>query len=90
MTPQERTDLIASLRGWRQTLAAQAQAYLENPYHRGVDFSQWTRDDCARAVLPPYSTFTPACLCHEEYLIDILMQMLPTRTCAPSGTRDLS
>lgn len=78
MTTQERTEMIAALRGWRQTLAAQAQAYLENPYNRGVDFSQWTHEDCERAVVSRASAFAPACLCHEDFLVEMLMQMLPT------------
>jgi len=79
MTSQERADLIASLRGWRQTLAIQAKAYLEDPHSRGVDWSRWTRTQCELAARSPYSELAPACLCHEEYLIEVLLQMLPTR-----------
>jgi hypothetical protein len=79
MTSQQRAALIASLRGWRQTLAIQAKGYLEHPHSRGVDFSRWTRAECARAAQSPYSFLAPACLCHEEYLIEVLLQMLPTR-----------
>lgn len=78
MTKPERAAFIASLRGWRKTLAQQVADYLDDPHHSGVDFTHWNQRECERAVQPPYSAFAPACLCHEDYLIEVFTQMLPT------------
>lgn len=80
MTKPERDAFIASLQGWRKTLAQQVADYLDDPHHRGVDFTRRGWKDCERAVQSPYGAFNPACLCHEDYLIQVMAQMLPAAT----------
>jgi predicted RNase H-like HicB family nuclease len=80
MTKTQREAFVASLKGWRQTLAQQAAAYIDDELAHDRPIWHWrTHEHYAAVVYGPYASLPQtSCLCHKDYLIEVLAQMWPT------------
>ena len=81
MPPSARRTLLAQYRGRRRALAAAAHAYITFYEHSegfAINWWQWRVSDALRTVLTPYPEFTtpPQCICEEDFLAQILWQMV--------------
>ena len=81
MPPSARRTLIDQYHGRRRALAAAAHAYLTFYEHSegfAIDWQAWCASDTLRTVTNPYPSFEPPpqCLCEEDFLAQILWQMV--------------